>query len=119
MQSGSALCSPLFAFNGISDVFLEFYPKGINESALSSCSLYMRCPPGTVLNFSFFVGKTEKGPVQAEFQNAAKGFNAFCDLGTELQEGVDSLVVGVIAKSGVKEEEEVQDITLEGWGVSE
>lgn len=91
---GCSICSPLFSIAGVRQMFLDFYPQGLQATAEEGfCGLYLRCPPGTSLVVTLFVGATAKGPMKAEFDgNSAKGVPSFCRLADAAVHGGDVLV---------------------------
>lgn len=96
---GFAICSRPFSIAGIASVLLELYPNGVESTSKEGyCGFYFRCPPGTSVVVSLFVGSFQKGPSRTEFDaNAAKGFPEFCPLADQLTEDGD-LVVGLKIK---------------------
>jgi hypothetical protein len=92
---GCAICSPTFSVAGVRQMLMEFYPSGMSQQSKDGVmGLYLRCPNGTQLVVTLFAGKTEKGPLKAEFDgNTAKGMPEFCALAPEIVG--DDLVVGI------------------------
>lgn len=96
-EKGTSLFSPLFTAAGVRDILFEFYPNG---SAVTSqegfCGFYIRCPDGTSVTLTLFVGKVKKGPISARFEHAAgKGLPDFCELAAEIDHASDSVTVGI------------------------
>merc|ERR1719408_141019 len=90
---GSSLFSPA----GVRDILFEFYPNG---SAVTSqdgfCGFYIRCPDGTSVTLTLFVGSVKKGPISAKFEHAAgKGLPDFCRLEEQIDHETDSVTVGI------------------------
>ncbi|CAK0815449.1 unnamed protein product [Prorocentrum cordatum] len=119
LPAGVALCSPLFSLAGVPDMLLELYPSGVGgEGAVAadggaSCGFYVRCPAGTALMLTLFVGKATLGPLKTEFkQGEAQGRPAFCKLEEQLEPGADDLVVGVTVKN-LRAEQQERRTTLE------
>lgn len=125
LPPGVALCSRPFSLAGVPDMLLEFYPGGVgdesakfcpggagDESAAAAdggacCGFYVRCPAGTALMLTLFVGKATLGPLKTEFkQGEAQGRPAFCKLEEQLEHGSDDLVVGVTVKNLHAEQQE-------------
>lgn len=60
------------------------------------CGFYMRCPDGTNVTITLFVGKHRKGPISAKFEAATgKGLPDFCDLEPQIDPVSDSVTVGI------------------------
>lgn len=122
VPKGLALCSPRVAAAGVRGILMEFYPNGIQTSTKEGfCGFYLRCPPGTSLVVTLFVGKAQKGPIKTEFEgNAAKGLPEFCNLAEQLVEGEEDLVVGIALKNPSLEAEdgEMQLLLVDGGDVT-
>jgi len=108
VPQGLALCSPLFSAAGVDQMLMEFYPNGmIGSSNKGNCGFYLRCPSGTSLIVTLFVGKAQKGPIRADFDgNSAKGLPEFCKLEEQLDESQNDLVVGIKLRNTFVEKEE-------------
>jgi hypothetical protein len=94
---GSSLFSPLFTAAGVRDILFEFYPNG---SAVTQnegyCGFYIRCPDGTSVTLTLFVGQSRKGPISARFESATgKGLPDFCALEDQIDKVSDSVTVGI------------------------
>jgi len=94
---GSSIFSPLFTAAGVRDILFEFYPNG---SAVTQgeglCGFYIRCPDGTSITVTLFVGKLRKGPISARFEHATgKGLPDFCELDKEIDPVSDSVTIGI------------------------
>lgn len=100
MMPGMSICSPMFSAAGVQGAMLELYPRGIDAAAApkdAACGLYLRCPNGTRLTVTLFVGTAQKGPIKVEFRgNAARGVPALCRLEEQIAEGSDHLKVGIL-----------------------
>jgi len=108
VPQGLALCSPLFSAAGVGEMLMEFYPNGIKGSQKEGfCGFYLRCPAGTSLIITLFVGISHKGPIKTDFDgNSAKGLPEFCKLQDQIIEGQDDLVVGIKLRNPVIEKED-------------
>lgn len=97
LPRGSSIYSQLFSAAGIREILLEFYPNGSQNTTKDGfCAFYIRCPEGTSIVVTLFVGGYKKGPIAAAFDGSAgKGLPDFCDLQKEIRENDDSVVVGL------------------------
>lgn len=97
VPQGLALCSPLFSAAGVGEMLMEFYPNGIKGSTKQGyCGFYLRCPAGTSLIITLFVGNSQKGPIKTDFDgNSAKGLPEFCMLKDQLSGDAEDLTVGI------------------------
>jgi hypothetical protein len=114
VPQGLAICSPIFSAAGVGEMLMEFYPNGIKGSTKEGfCGFYLRCPSGTSLIITLFVGSSQKGPIKTDFDgNAAKGLPEFCHLQGQLLEGQEDLVVGIKLRNPVLEKEETINSVL-------
>mmetsp|Transcript_15119 Transcript_15119/g.45270 ORF Transcript_15119/g.45270 Transcript_15119/m.45270 type:complete len:347 (-) Transcript_15119:62-1102(-) len=94
---GSSMWSPAFTAGGIREVLLEFYPNGsTNTTKDGFCAFYIRCPEGTSMIVTLFVGKVRKGPIKTTFDRLmGKGLPDFCTLQDEIDQADDSLELGI------------------------
>merc|ERR1712100_417164 len=101
LQKGASIWSKLFTAAGIKDILLEFYPNGsANTKKDGWCAFYIRCPEGTQMIVTLFVGKAQKGPIQATFDSlTGKGLPEFCTLAEQINREDDSVEVGILLKS--------------------
>jgi len=97
LPRGSSIYSQLFSAAGIGEILLEFYPNGSQNTTKDGfCAYYIRCPEGTSIVVTLFVGNYKKGPIAAAFDGSAgKGLPDFCELEKEIKESDDSVVVGL------------------------
>lgn len=95
LPRGSSIYSPLFSACGIREILLEFYPNGSqNTTKEGFCAFYLRCPEGTSIVVTLFVGNFKKGPIVAHFDGSAgKGLPDFCEISKEIED--DQLVLGL------------------------
>lgn len=110
---GSSLCSPLFCASGIREIFLEFYPNGIPATTKEGfCAFYIRCPEGTVVTVTLFVGEYRKGPIQTQFDGTAgKGLPEFCKLEEQIEN--DEIRVGIEIHKNPKQLNDANTIVIE------
>lgn len=99
-KKGFCLYSPLCSIAGVRQMLLEFYPCGPATSNKDDhCGFYLRCPSGTQLIVTLFVGKHVKGPIEAIFGTervpSSKGLPEFCRLQEQIVEGEEDLIVGI------------------------
>ena len=94
LPRGSSIYSPLFSACGIREILLEFYPSGSQNTTKDGfCAFYIRCPEGTSIVVTLFVGNFKKGPIVAHFDGSAgKGLPDFCEIAKEIED--DQLVQG-------------------------
>jgi len=97
LPRGSSIYSQLFSAAGIREILLEFYPNGSQNTTKDGfCAFYIRCPEGTSIVVTLFVGGYKKGPIAAAFDGSAgKGLPDFCELDKEIVEKDDSVIVGL------------------------
>lgn len=95
LPRGSSIYSPLFSACGIREILLEFYPNGSQNTTKDGfCAFYIRCPEGTSIVVTLFVGSYKKGPIIAHFDGSAgKGLPDFCEIAKEIED--DQLVLGL------------------------
>jgi len=93
---GSSLFSKVFTAAGVRDMVFEFYPNGsVATSQPGYCGFYLRCPDGTSVTLTLFVGAVRKGPISARFEQAAgKGLPEFCLVQDQITAD-DELKVGI------------------------
>jgi len=98
---GSSLFSPLFTAAGVRDILFEFYPNGSAVTASEGfCGFYIRCPDGTSVTLTLFVGQSRKGPISARFESATgKGLPDFCQLEDQIDKVSDSVTIGIEIKN--------------------
>lgn len=108
VPAGLAICSPIFSAAGVGQMLMEFYPNGIKGSTKDGhCGFYLRCPPGTSLIVTLFVGNAQKGPIKTDFDgNSAKGLPEFCRMLDQVAEGQDDLLVGIKLRNMLLEKED-------------
>jgi len=89
------LYSPSFSACGVREIILEFYPSGAKMTGTEgNCGFYFRCPCGTNLIVTLFVGKYKKGPIKAVFDGInGKGLPDFCNLASQIVD--DEVIVGL------------------------
>jgi hypothetical protein len=94
---GASIFSPLFNAAGVRDILFEFYPNGSAVTAAEGmCGFYIRCPDGTSVTLTLFVGKVRKGPISARFEHATgKGLPDFCELDQQIDPVSDSVTIGI------------------------
>mmetsp|Transcript_57670 Transcript_57670/g.137189 ORF Transcript_57670/g.137189 Transcript_57670/m.137189 type:complete len:347 (-) Transcript_57670:43-1083(-) len=108
MPKGMAISSKAFSLAGVREIFLEFYPNGTAKARDGYCGLHVRCPGGTNLILTLFVGSATKGPVQTLFDGkATKGLPEFCALEEQINADGD-VVVGMRVRSTQLEQESEQ-----------
>jgi len=114
LPKGMAISSTPFSLAGVREIFLEFYPNGTAKARDGYCGLHVRCPGGTSLILTLFVGDASKGPVQTLFDGkATKGLPEFCLLEEQINSDGD-VIVGMRVRSNKLEEEEVErELSLE------
>eukprot|EP00397_Hematodinium_sp_SG-2012_P011539 GEMP01011679.1.p1 GENE.GEMP01011679.1~~GEMP01011679.1.p1 ORF type:complete len:361 (+),score=85.66 GEMP01011679.1:88-1170(+) len=97
LPRGSSIYSELFSAAGIKEILLEFYPNGSQNTTKDGyCAFYIRCPEGTNIIVTLFVGSYRKGPISATFDGSAgKGLPDFCELEKEIRMQDDSVIVGL------------------------
>merc|ERR1719245_2479853 len=97
LPRGSSMYSQLFSACGIREILLEFYPNGSQNTTKDGfCAFYIRCPEGTSIVVTLFVGNYKKGPIAATFDGSAgKGLPDFCELEKEIRSQDDSVTVGL------------------------
>jgi len=107
LPRGSSMYSQLFTAAGINEILLEFYPNGSgNTTRDGHCAFYIRCPEGTNIIVTLFVGSFKKGPITASFDGSAgKGLPDFCDLEKQIDHEKDCVVVGLDIQNPHAEEE--------------
>ena len=72
LPRGSSIYSPLFSACGVREILLEFYPNGSQNTTKDGfCAFYLRCPEGTSIVVTLFVGNFKKGPIVAHFDGSA------------------------------------------------
>merc|ERR1712194_957108 len=72
LPRGSSIYSQLFSACGIREILLEFYPNGSqNTTKEGYCAFYLRCPEGTSVVVTLFVGSYKKGPIVASLMVVA------------------------------------------------
>jgi len=112
VPAGLSICSRPFSIAGVPEILLEFYPNGIKTGNADVkecyCGFYFRCPAGTVLTVTLFVGKHQKGPNRTEFDNnTAKGLPEFCLLQDQITDE-DDIVVGLKVTNPQLEDDEAK-----------
>ncbi|CAD7948078.1 unnamed protein product [Amoebophrya sp. A25] len=105
LPRGSSIYSPIFSAAGIREILLEFYPNGSqNTTKDGACAFYIRCPEGTSIVVTLFVGNYKKGPIVAHFDGSAgKGLPDFCEIAKEIED--DQLVLGLELQNQALEKE--------------
>jgi len=108
VPQGLALCSPIFSAAGVGEMIMEFYPNGIKGSSREGfCGFYLRCPAGTSLIITLFVGSFLKGPIKTDFDgNSAKGLPEFCKLQDQISDGREDIIVGIKLRNPTLEKED-------------
>jgi len=111
LPRGSSIYSNLFTAAGIREILLEFYPNGSQNTTKDGfCAFYLRCPEGTSVIVTLFVGSFKKGPIQASFDGSAgKGLPDFCDIHNEIRAD-DTITVGLQIQNHKRAEEENKTI---------
>lgn len=94
---GISMWSRLFTAGGLREMLLEFYPNGsTNTTKEGWCAFYIRCPEGSSINVTLFVGRVKKGPIKTTFESlAGKGLPDFCFLQDEIDLTTDCVEVGL------------------------
>jgi len=110
LPRGLAIYSPRFSICGVREMFLEFYPNGVEsdkEVKDGFCGFYVRCAEDITLILTMTVGKTKKGPIRTEFtRSTTKGLPEFCNLRDQLAEDQDDLEVRLgVQNPGLEREE--------------
>jgi len=95
LPRGSSIYSNLFSAAGLREILLEFYPCGSQNTTKDGfCAFYIRCPEGTSIVVTLFVGNYKKGPIVAHFDGSAgKGLPDFCEIAKEIED--DQLILGL------------------------
>lgn len=111
---GLAITSPVFSIAAVPRMLLEFFPCGVAPgSKEGTCGVYVRCPPGTSVSLTLFVGKCEKGPIWTVFDSmAAKGLPEFCVLEDNLINDYKDVVVGVHINDTKRDKKEPSTLIL-------
>ena len=98
---GASMYSPVFTAAGVKDCLIELYLRGHHATTKENhCAFYLRCPEGTRVVLTMFVGEFKRGPIAANFEGpAGKGIPDFCDVVEQIDRLNDTLLVALEIKN--------------------